>query len=49
MNDIIPKGVGGGYKKGYLGRFSRLNWVDKGRAGRGEVKKLENLGDVIYR
>ena len=44
MNDVTPEGKGGEVKNGNFGRFSRLNWGDKGRG----VKKLEIWGDVIY-
>ena len=33
MNDVTPEGKGGEVKNGNFGRFSRLNWGDKGREG----------------
>ena len=40
INDVVFKGEGGGCKNGNLGRFSKLNWGDRGREGGQKTQKL---------
>ena len=40
INDVTPKGEGGGHKNGNLGWFSRHNWDDKEREWGLKIGKL---------